>query len=101
MLTLAFRFGCQNVEVAAAASKRLRYRGAREREAEIAKQAAVLQDVPEGDVFSDWAKAEDEMTQHQWQPVRSVVGAILKGQSVTPGHTDDVVSCLDCLGRDI
>ncbi|CAM9382705.1 unnamed protein product, partial [Ectocarpus fasciculatus] len=64
-----------DVEVAAAASKRLRYRGAREREAEIAKQAAVLQDVPEGDVFSDWAKAEDEMTQHQWQPVRSIQDA--------------------------
>lgn len=88
VLTLAFRFGCQNVEVAAAASKRLRYRGARERDAEMAKQAAVLQDVPEGDVFSEWAKAEDEMTQRQWQPLRSVVGHILKGQSVERSHQD-------------
>ncbi|CAM9923452.1 unnamed protein product, partial [Ectocarpus sp. 13 AM-2016] len=67
--------GERNVEVAAAASKRLRYRGARERDAEMAKQAAVLQDVPEGDVFSEWAKAEDEMTQRQWQPLRSIQDA--------------------------
>ncbi|CAM9346697.1 unnamed protein product [Ectocarpus sp. 4 AP-2014] len=67
--------GDRNVEMAAAASKRLRYRGARERDAEMAKQSAVLQDVPEGDVYSEWAKAEDERTQRQWQPLRSIQDA--------------------------
>lgn len=59
----------QDVE-ASAASKRLRHRGARERVAELEKQAAVLEDVPDGDLFSGWAKSEDRMTRHQWQPLR-------------------------------
>lgn len=60
----------QDVEAAAAASKRLRNRGERERDAEIAKQAAALEDVAEGDEFSTWAKKEDALTRHQWQPIR-------------------------------
>lgn len=35
----------------------------------MAKQAALLDDVPEGDVFSVWAEAEDGMTRDQWQPL--------------------------------
>lgn len=62
--------GCQDVEAAAVASKRLRSRGARERDAEKAKQAAVLNHVPEGDVFSRWAETEDALSRDQWQPLR-------------------------------
>jgi len=68
LICMCFR-GCQDVEAAAAASKLLRSRGARERDAEMMKQAAVLEHVPEGDVFSVWAKTEDEMTRDQWQPL--------------------------------
>lgn len=67
VLTVIFM---QDVEAAAAASKRLRRRGARERDAELEKQAAVLEDVPDGDPFSGWARSEDGMTLHQWQPLR-------------------------------
>ena len=63
----------QDVEAAAAASKRLRSRGERERDAEIAKQAAALEDVAEADEFSTWAKKEDAFTRHQWQPIRRVL----------------------------
>lgn len=62
--------GDQDVEAAAVASRRLRSQGARERDAEIAKQDAVLNQVPEGDAFSVWAKTEDDMSRDQWQPLR-------------------------------
>eukprot|EP00752_Nemacystus_decipiens_P004418 g4034.t1 len=61
----------RDVEAAAVASKLSRSRGARERDAEMAKQAAVLNHVPEGDAFSLWAKIEDGMSRDQWQPLRS------------------------------
>lgn len=60
----------QDVQAAAAASRRMWNRGAQERDAELARQAAVLDDVPEGDVFSIWAKKEDGLTRDQWQPLR-------------------------------
>lgn len=65
-----YSFVFQDVEASTAASKRLRNRGAREQEAEAAAQAAALEDVPEGDVFASWAKAEDGATLKQWQPLR-------------------------------
>eukprot|EP00903_Cladosiphon_okamuranus_P019261 g17707.t2 len=67
----AYEHGNRDVEAAAVASRRLRSQGALERDAEIAKQAAVLNRVPEGDVFSVWAKTEDDMSRDQWQPLRS------------------------------
>ncbi|CAM9193049.1 unnamed protein product, partial [Hapterophycus canaliculatus] len=67
--------GDRDVKAAAAASWRLRNRGTRERDAELARQAAVLEDVPEGDVFSIWAKKEDGLTRKQWQPLRSTQDA--------------------------
>lgn len=60
----------QGVKAAAAASRHLRNRVTRERDADLARQAAVLDDVTEGDVFSTWAKKEDGQTRGQWQPLR-------------------------------
>ncbi|CAM9862345.1 unnamed protein product, partial [Scytosiphon promiscuus] len=67
--------GGKDVQAATAASRRQRHRGTQERDAELARQAAVLEDVPNGDAFSIWAKKEDELMRGQWQPLRSTQNA--------------------------
>lgn len=78
----------------------------RKRKEEMAKQEAAVEveDVPENDPFSSWAKTEDDLTRQQWLPLRLVEVleglAQVMGENELQSHTN-VVHVLYCTNHDL